>query len=500
MKILLFCHLGQIREYAEYINAFNKVGSVQSVLLTMGQDEYQLGQKVGAFDVVKNILPQESELDAAVSDWIKASGKLRELERRMGGNFVLRDILVDRWFRGQPSLSVETNSAPLIWTGTRTKSFMYLVANRLEEEMHEIAPDFMFVETSFAPTRMAWRLAREKGIPAGAYMSARFWPERLYLETGIGYDWNEARVAYAELPDRPLTGAELAKVEQRLATIRQRKIKPAYLQTEHAKGAPGFFKKLSRMRTFSGHGSWLGQRASSYTSNPQVLPSNIYSPISKYVRYNRGRRAKHYLLEHQQPFGEIQSKKYAVYFLHVQPEITVEGMAFDYQDQASTLRNILAALPADMELVVKEHSPMLGYRPLEFYNELLHMPGLIFAETHEDSHDLITHAAVVVTLTGTVALEALLYGIPAIVLGSIYFDGFTGIYKPESLKELRELLADPQKLQGATEEDALRALGSLLRASEPGTPPRVDVSVREIDIESAKVMMSKLETLGATLA
>jgi hypothetical protein len=375
---------------------------------------------------------------------------------------------------------------------------MYLLAKRLEREMEDFEPDFMFVETSFAPTRMAWRLARERGIPAGSFMSARFWPERLYLETGIGYDWDEARTAYAELLHRPMTSAEREKVEQRLATVRQEKIKPAYLQTEHARGAPGFFKRLSMMRTFSGHGSWLGKRARSYTCNPQVLPSNVFSPVSKLVRYIKGRKAKRYLLKHQTPFGEIRSKKYVIYFLHVQPEITVEGMAFDYQDQASTLRNILAALPADMELVVKEHSPMLGYRPLEFYNELLHMPGLIVADTHEDSHTLITHASVVVTLTGTVALEALLYGVPAIVLGSIYFDGFNGIYKPGSLGELRELLADPEKLQGATEEDALRALGSMLRASEPGRPPRVDVSVQEIDIESAKVMMSKIEKLGAS--
>ena len=172
-------------------------------------------------------------------------------------------------------------------------------------------------------------------------------------------------------------------------------------------------------------------------------------------------------------------------------------MAFEYQDQVSTLRNILATLPADMDLVVKEHTPMLGYRPLEFYQELLHMPGLVIADTHADSHDLITRAAVVVTLTGTVALEAVLYGIPAIVLGSIYFDGFNGIYKAQSLKELATLLADPTLLAGATDADAVRALGSLLRASQPGRPPRVDVSVEDIDIESARTMLSKLESLVA---
>jgi hypothetical protein len=497
MKILLFCHLGQIEEYAEYINSFNRVGDVQTVLLTMGEDEYQLGKKVGAFDFVKNILPDASELDAAELRAADVAQALKALEDRLGGCFVLRDILVDRFFRGQPSFNFGCDAVPLIWTGSRTKAFMHLVARRLEEEMDALGPDFMFVETSFGPTRMAWRLAREKGIPAGGYMSVRFWPERVYLETGIGYDWHQARAAYAELPGRPLEGAELAKVKQRLATIRLEKTKPAYLQTEHAKGAPSFFKKLSTMRTFSGHGSWLGKRAASSIANPQVLPSTVYSPLAKYGRYRRGLKAKRYLRKHQKPFSEIRASRYAIYFLHVQPEITVEGMAFDYQDQVSTLRNILAALPADMDLVVKEHSPMLGYRPVEFYSQLVHMPGLIIADTHEDSHALITGAAVVVTLTGTVALEAVLYGIPAIVLGSIYFDGFNGVYKPESLDDLRMLLADPAKLAGATDEDALRTLGSMLRASDPGRPPRVDVSVQAIDTESAAAMMAKLRGLRA---
>jgi hypothetical protein len=148
-----------------------------------------------------------------------------------------------------------------------------------------------------------------------------------------------------------------------------------------------------------------------------------------------------------------------------------------------------------MDLVVKEHSPMLGYRALEFYNKLVHMPGIIIAEAHEDSHQLINQACVVVTLTGTVALEAVLYGIPAIVLGSIYFDCFNGIYKPENLNELKKLLSHPEELLGATEDDMLRALGSLLRASEPGKPARVDVVSEEVDSESAKVMMSELRSL-----
>ena len=496
MKIMLFCHLGQIREYAEYINAFKKVGSVQTLFLTMGQEEYELGLEAGEFDAVKDILPSQSELDAAESAPSVTAQSLKELEKRIGSNFVNRDILTDRFFRGRPMLNVDSSMVPLVWTGSRTRQFMFLLSQRLEEEIARFAPDFVFVETSFAPTRLAWRLAREKGIPAGGFMSVRFWPQRLYLESGIGYDWHEARTAYSEMLDRPMVGAELVEVQKRLETIRLEKTKPAYLQTEHAKGAPNFIKRLKVMRLFSGHGGWLGRRARTFATNPQVLPSKLYSPIAKYVRYRNGLKAKRYLLQHQTPFSKIKTKKYAVFFLHVQPEITVEGMAFDHQDQANTLRNILASLPADMDLVVKEHSPMLGFRSLEVYDQLTHMPGLTIAGTNEDSHDLITHASVVVTLTGTVALEAIMYGVPAIVLGSIYFDCFKGIYKPQSLNELSELLSDPAKLQGATEDDALRALGCLFRASKPGKPPRVDVSLHKIDSESAGVMMSEVERLA----
>ena len=67
MKILLFCHLGQIREYAEYVNALKRIDSVQSVFLTMGREEFDLAHEVGAFDVVRDIVPEKSELDVAPS-------------------------------------------------------------------------------------------------------------------------------------------------------------------------------------------------------------------------------------------------------------------------------------------------------------------------------------------------------------------------------------------------------------------------------------------------
>lgn len=493
MKILLFCHHGLIREYAQYISAFRKIQPIESILLTMGQEETKLAKELQAFDAVKDILPSKSQLDMADTDPSIASHALRALEQKIGSVFINQDILMDRFLKVQPLLNVDPKTIPVIWTGQRTNQFIHLIAQQIENELESFAPNFMFVEPSIAPSRIAWRLARNKNIPAGGFMSVRFWPERLYLETGLGYDWHDAREAYRALEVNPMLGEELETVTNRLRTVREKKTKPAYLQTEHAKGAPGFLRRLAALRATSGHGSWLGTRAQRSDTDPQVLPSKTYSPWEKYVRYRNGLKAKQYLLRHQTSFERFRGNQYAIYFLHVQPEITVEGMSFDFQDQVDTLRKVLAALPAGMKLVVKEHTPMLGYRPLDTYSQLAHMPGLIIADTREDSHQLIMHAAVVVTLTGTVALEALLYGIPAIVLGSIYFDDFAGIYKPKSLSELKQLLSEPEKLLGASDQDSLRALGSLLRASQPGKPSRVDVTAEGIDNESAQMMLAQLK-------
>ncbi len=492
MKILLFCHLGQIPEYAGYIEALSKVKPVQSLFLTMGQDEFDLGKKAGVFDEVKDVLPGKAQLDAIDTVPIAANA-LKALEERTGSDFVHRDILMDRFFQGRPRLDIDLNTLPLIWTGDRTKLFMYHLYKRLEQEIAAFKPDFVFVATSFAPTRMLWRLAREQGIPAGGFMAVRFWKNRLYLETGIGYDWHEARAAYEEMAKKPMTDVERATVTERLQDIKAHKAKPAYLRSEHARGAPGLIKRLYPRQLLEGLNNWVGARSGTSTQNPQALPRKVLSPVAKLQRYWNRQKGKRYLLKHQAPYSEIKTKKYVVYFLHVEPEITVEGMAFDYQNQVNTLRNILASLPADMELVVKEHSPMLGYRPLAVYNQLVHTPGITIADVREDSHTLITNAAVVVTLTGTVAMEAVLYGVPAIVLGSIYFDSFNGIYKPQSLQGLRDLLSRPDTLSGATEEDALRMLASLYRASYPGSPHRVDVALEGIDDDSAKVMMQELD-------
>ncbi|MEM3104717.1 MAG: hypothetical protein QXD69_04350, partial [Candidatus Bathyarchaeia archaeon] len=160
----------------------------------------------------------------------------------------------------------------------------------------------------------------------------------------------------------------------------------------------------------------------------------------------------------------------ASYFLHVQPEHSVEGLAFEFRDQAALIQNIAASLPADTLLVVKEHKPMVGLRPIGFYQELLRTPNIMLLSDAFSSYDLIRKSRLVFSLTGTAALEAMYEGIPAIIFGSIFFEDFEGIYKVDSIRELKAKISDviADRTSGASEEAAVAALAAMYAASYPG--------------------------------
>ena len=158
--------------------------------------------------------------------------------------------------------------------------------------------------------------------------------------------------------------------------------------------------------------------------------------------------------------------KFAYFPLHVTPEYTTILLAPEYTNQICVIENLAKAIPPDMQLVVKEHIPMLGRRPRGFYEHLTSIPKVVLIDPEISSHELIKQAEFVSVITGTAGFEALIYGTPLLLFGD---PGYTiigsGFIKARGGKLLREDIEKVLTLDKADEGAILRYVSCVYECS-----------------------------------
>lgn len=116
------------------------------------------------------------------------------------------------------------------------------------------------------------------------------------------------------------------------------------------------------------------------------------------------------------------SGKYIVYTLHKQPEASIDVLGRYYSDQKEIISNIYSVLPCGWKLFVKEHTNAIGDRDKAFYKYLLSMNDVVLIDEKLDSHDLIKNSQCVFTVSGTIAYEAALVGVPSFTFSECFFN------------------------------------------------------------------------------
>jgi hypothetical protein len=152
------------------------------------------------------------------------------------------------------------------------------------------------------------------------------------------------------------------------------------------------------------------------------------------VRVWRRWRSKHLLGSRN---AEIPARS-VFYPMHYQPEQTTLVGGIFFANQVAVIENIAKALPFGYTLVVKEHPRGRGARPAWQYRHLAHYPNIVFSDA--DSKQIVRQCEAVITITGTVGLEAMALDKPIIVLGDCYYDFADVVYRPASWRELAETL------------------------------------------------------------
>lgn len=130
--------------------------------------------------------------------------------------------------------------------------------------------------------------------------------------------------------------------------------------------------------------------------------------------------------------------KYLVFPLHYHPESSTLINGRWIHDQIKIIQLIVANMPANYKLIVKEHKVAIGRRPISFYKNLVKIPDVLLADEKIYIGDLIKNSNGLITISGTAGLEAYLSGKKIGVIGDVYYMHAPGVIKFHDVGRMRE--------------------------------------------------------------
>jgi hypothetical protein len=119
---------------------------------------------------------------------------------------------------------------------------------------------------------------------------------------------------------------------------------------------------------------------------------------------------------------QIKDGDYIFFPLHAEPEISLTNYSKFYQNQIEVIRNICLQLPSKYKLIVKEHPRNIGRRSSAYYEKILEIPNVDFADFELPSLAVLRSSKLVIVLSGNIGYEAVLSKVPVITLGSTMYN------------------------------------------------------------------------------
>lgn len=173
-------------------------------------------------------------------------------------------------------------------------------------------------------------------------------------------------------------------------------------------------------------------------------------------------------LEFISPFSEKfpMERSFIYYPLHLNPEASTMVLSPMHTNQISIIEALSKSAPPYLDIVVKEHSPMLGLRPKGFYDKIKQLPRVTLLGPEHNGLELIRQSALTVVITGTAAWEAVRLKKPAIVIGdSPYLAINEGIVHSPCLTDLPKKIVEALNMLPASNESLLLYLAAINKES-----------------------------------
>jgi len=146
--------------------------------------------------------------------------------------------------------------------------------------------------------------------------------------------------------------------------------------------------------------------------------------------------------------------KYVYHPLHIEQERTTLIETPFYTNQIEFIRNIVKSLPIDHVLYVKEHptQSMRHWRSEEWYQEVMEIPNVTLIHPDISSQKLTKNCSLLITISGTAALEAAFLQKPSITFIDSDYTKIDSIERVKSIEELPKMIRKSIKKKITSED------------------------------------------------
>ena len=132
------------------------------------------------------------------------------------------------------------------------------------------------------------------------------------------------------------------------------------------------------------------------------------------------------------------NEKFILFTLHQEPErVLLIGAPF-YTNQLEIIRQIAKSLPIGFKLYVKEHfsQELREWRKISYYKEILEIPNVRLYHPTSNIKELIEKSSLVISISGTIGLEAAFFQKPSIVMADLGYTILPSVQKLNSIEDL----------------------------------------------------------------
>ena len=293
-----------------------------------------------------------------------------------------------------------------------------------ESILDEIKPDFLITsETALHQQHLFYKMCRKKGIKVLMLNQSK-----LAYKCIISQELHELdeMPLLSDIPSQGRTFDELLKILTSKDNSKQLKLFEKSFggnTSSKVKAASDYFLKSDNSNTKT-HFSYYGRKKSKV----------FLDYISKSIKTKKRKS----FIDKNLEFEVHNDEKYILFTLHQEPERSLLIATPFYTNQLEVIRHIAKSIPPGYLLYVKEHfsQSLREWREISYYKEILKIPNVRLYHPSSNIQKLIENSSFVISIGGTVSLEAAFYQKPSIIMSDMGFSILPSVSKINSLDEL----------------------------------------------------------------